>query len=133
VIVDTSVVVKAVARQEGWREALDLLSRTDLVSPDFLDLEVANALTGILRSRKIDRVQLAFALARASSLPIARAPTLPLVPAATELSVRLYASFFDCLYLALAIDRSDVLVTADLKFVNAVNSAEALKRRVRPL
>ncbi len=52
---------------------------------------------------------------------------------AFEMSLRLYAGYYDCVYLAAAFFRDDVLVTADNKFLNATRTDPVYRRYVKAL
>ena len=56
-----------------------------------------------------------------------------LLEPAVELSLALNASFSDCVYLALALETADRVVTADEHFVHAVRGAPDFADRVLTL
>lgn len=124
-VIDASVVVKALTEEIGSDLATDRLAlEPHRVAPDWLSVEIASAL-----SKKVRHAGLPPAIAEKylAALPMIipdLAPTLPLLPAALRLSIGLRHAVYDCLYLALAIDRDCALLTADRKFFDTVASCE---------
>ncbi|WP_353987066.1 type II toxin-antitoxin system VapC family toxin, partial [Staphylococcus aureus] len=50
-------------------------------------------------------------------------PATALLDAALEMSITLRHALYDCLYLALAIERRCVMLTSDRKFANVVSES----------
>jgi len=97
-----------------WNEG-----RVELVAPALLLAEVANMLwkrtaRGLLSAGTAVQLFQAFTQ---FGLPLA--PMEGLADSALELSVRHRYSFYDCLYVALAIERRCDLLTADERLLNA--------------
>ena len=121
VVVESSVVLKWILPEPGRSKALALLDeyeagRTDLIAPGLLMEECASAL-----SKRCRRGDLTAADARlAFHLLELRQPLLIDEPgrsrAAFELSLLHHLSFWDSVYLALAIDKRCDMVTADRRF-----------------
>ena len=117
-VIDSSVAVKWVLNEPGRNESLRLLdayesARLTLIAPSLLLAEVASVL-----SKRSWRKQLTKAQAReAFRLFEVRAPLLVDIrehmSSALELSMAHHLALYDCLYLALALERSGDLVTAD--------------------
>jgi predicted nucleic acid-binding protein len=128
-IPDASVATKWFVVEADTSIALKLLTRTDLVAPSHFDLEVANAATRMVRQGVISPEGAQDLLGRLIGAPVARIPWEALREEGFNLSLVLGAAFYDCLYLALALQRDDILVTADARFVRAVQSRPALKGR----
>ena len=129
-IVDASVSLKWLIEEELSAAARLLLHREDLAAPDIIDLEVANALTRKVRERTLspnDAQLLRVGHARA---PVLRMDWRPLQTEAFDLSLRLRAGLADCLYLTAAIRGSDLVVTSDKRFANAVRSDSRLHPHV---
>ena len=120
-IVDTSVAAKWLLQEEQSPAARRLLRRTDLAAPVLIDIEIAAALTKSVRRRKIDDRQARglHRIFQTAPLDVVREDW---TNAAFELSLTLWASLTDCVFLACALDRGDVLVTADKRFFNVVKS-----------
>lgn len=118
IVVDTSVAVKWFISEEDAPDALALLSRA-IVAPDLLQAELGHVLT-----KKVQRGEMVDEHARGSFSDLrallSLLPAPPFAQAAFELSMELRHSIYDCYFLALAIDRGLMLVTADHRFVRKV-------------
>jgi predicted nucleic acid-binding protein len=126
-VVDSSVVVKWFFPESSRQEALRLLrlDREDqikLIAPALLVAEVAN----VFSKRARRGLATASAVMDAYRLLKINAPLLVddrlLLDEAQALSVASGQTVYDCLYLALALQRGCDLITADLKFHSAVSS-----------
>lgn len=133
-VVDASVALKWVLKEEGRDAARALIGAERLIAPDFLILESANTL-----AMKVRRGLLSADDARRSLALLSDEVGLTFVPSrrymakAHDLALTLSRSAYDCLYLALAEAEGGVMVTADLKFVRAVVANPAYAALVRPL
>lgn len=89
----------------------------DLLAPDLLLVEVANALWKKTTASEISAAEAdaAFALLRESGIDF-RA-TAPLLPRAMDVARRLGHPVYDCVYLALADEEQASLVTADRRLL----------------
>lgn len=128
-IIDASVATKWLVDEPDSARATELLLRTDLSAPDFLDLELANTLGRFARRGLISNESASDLWTSAFSLPVIRFEWQGLASQGLALSLELGAAFYDCLYLALALEQDDVVVTADARFVRAVQSRPALSGR----
>jgi predicted nucleic acid-binding protein len=98
-----------------------LASPVELLAPEMLCAEFANAVWSMVRSRVIDRatareIVAEFLIRRR----IALRPTEPLMADATDIALRLGHPVHDCFYLALARAEGCRLVTADERLQRAV-------------
>jgi predicted nucleic acid-binding protein len=114
-VVDASVAVKWVVPELGSDEAIALLGR-ELCAPSLWLAEAANALC-----KKCLRGEITEGEARIRAQDLADAPLEPielplLLPAAMRMAAELGHSIYDCFYLAAALLRDTVLVTADRRF-----------------
>jgi predicted nucleic acid-binding protein len=114
-VVDASVAVKWVVPEVGSELAIGLLGR-DLWAPSLWLAEAANALR-----KKSLRGELTEEEARVRAQDLVDAPVQPielpvLLPAAMRMAAELGHSIYDCFYLAAALLRDTVLVTADRRF-----------------
>ncbi len=125
IVVDASVAVKWLLPEPGREAAAHLLDlyeseQVDLIAPTLIQLEVANVLSKRCRQRRLDRA-MADTLFAAFQLRAPRLIETPdLLRRSLELSLRHAASFWDCVYLALAIESRADLVTADRRFYRSV-------------
>jgi predicted nucleic acid-binding protein len=107
-----------------------LLSRARLEAPDLLPVECANILWKKVRVRDLSREE---ALARLQLLlqaPVSLAVSRILLEPAIEISFDLRHPVYDCVYLALALQRQVPLVTADERLVAAVRKLPRLAAHV---
>ena len=113
IIVDASVAVQWVAEEATSTLSDTLLERDDLIAPDFMLIEAANALY-----RKVFVGDLSQQQARAG-LEFIRdkvdlwAVTIELLDRAIGLANEMHHPVYDCLYLALAEHTQALLVTYD--------------------
>jgi predicted nucleic acid-binding protein len=124
-VVDASVAVKWVLEEPLWEHARALLtSEAELVAPDFLVLDVANALWKRIRRGELDYTD---AQLRIDTL-IEGDPEFFesgfLIRDALELAATLDHSVYDCLYLALAVHEGTQVMTADQRFHKRVEASE---------
>jgi predicted nucleic acid-binding protein len=137
-VLDCSVAAKWMLPEPDRAPAMRLLEeyqsgRISLIAPDLLLAEFASLLAKRHRRKQISAEQArdAFSLMRRS------APRLfdmrPRVRYALELSLHLQMSFWDCVYLALAIEHDCPFLTADRRLFRGVTarhpSVQLLQRR----
>lgn len=131
-VVDASVAVKWVVDEEGSEAAAELAVE-DLEAPDLLYVESANVLwTKALRG-ELTEAEAAERLALLLEAPLRLIPSKGLLERAQALAFELEHPVYDCVYLALSLDRDTELVTADGRFVNALRAHGRYKERVRLL
>ncbi len=119
-VIDASIAVKWVVEEDGTPQALALRKRAKLIAPELLVAECAN----ILR-KKVQRDELAaeeaFLAARLlQGSEIELLPTQSLLESAVRIAIALDHPAYDCLYLALAVDKACRFVTADERFLRKV-------------
>jgi len=132
-IVDASVVLKWGVSEVDSETAEKLFLRSDLAAPAVLHIELGYTLTKLARQRLLTRVETIEAWRQLRRADLAIYDDEALLDPAFELSLALNASFYDCVYLALAVNTSDVLVTADIRFIRTVRAAPAYADRVLTL
>jgi predicted nucleic acid-binding protein len=129
IVVDASVALKWVLDEHDSLLARALAAR-DLAAPDLLWSECANGLWRWVRSGALSgRVahQRFVALRRA---PVALTPAAELLDRALMLAIELAHPIYDCVYLALALQREMQVVSADRRFVNVVRRHARLSAAV---
>lgn len=127
-VVDASVAFKWLVHEQDSDKARNLKTAGATIAPELVLTEVANALWKQSRA--------GFLTARASELLLHQLPALfdELVPAvgiidaAGDIARRLDHPVYDCLYLALAEARDDMLVTADARLLGKVARTPWRKR-----
>ena len=98
-----------------------------------LHVELGHTLTKLSRRRLITPADALNAWRELREADILIYDDEALLDPAVELSLALNASFYDCVYLALAVETADQVVTADERFVRAVRAAPDLASRVLTL
>ena len=115
-VVDASVVV-AIVLEEQLPGAAGVFSRgVPLIAPDFIHLEVASALAKAAWRCDFDAARGAGVFRQVRAMFDAFTPSLDLAPQAFALAAKLRCSADDASYLALALARDTVVVTADRRF-----------------
>ena len=124
-IIDASVAVKWLVDEEDSDAADRLLDgRHELFAPRLLVSEVGNALWRKVRTAEIE-LRRAGALASAiSEMPVSWMGEEAVCSEAVRLAIALDRPVYDCIYLALAYRIGAKLVTADIRFVNALAETE---------
>ena len=123
-IVDASVVLALLLDEPASGAAERLLIRTDLVAPSLIVAEIGHVLTKQARRRLLSSAETLAAWRTFAALPVSVEPMEGLGERALELSVGLNAVYYDCLYLALAEQQDDVLVTLDERLIRAVRASD---------
>jgi predicted nucleic acid-binding protein len=123
VVLDASVAVKWVLREEHGSKARRILSTSRLLAPHLLWAEVGNTLWKRHRRREASGEEVQRMLAEVRRLPVATFAHWPLLPKALDLAITLDQTVYDCLYLALAEARRSIMLTADRRFHDAVSSS----------
>ncbi len=113
-IIDTSVAIKwylAEIYQSEAQRFLDLVF--DRHAPDLLHAELGSVLLKKVRRREIKVDECRGHLGRLSAVPLISHEALPLRQVALEIGLQIGSSFYDGLFLALALQLGGRLVTAD--------------------
>jgi predicted nucleic acid-binding protein len=122
-VVDASVAMKWFVPEVHTADALRLRDPAyTLHAPGLFDAEMSN-----IAWKKVQRAELAPAdaadlVAELPNLPLSRHPILPLLASAFDLACQTRRTVYDCLYLALALQLGQPMVTADQRLVNALAS-----------
>lgn len=127
-VVDASTAVKWILPEDGHEEALRIQQKyqddaIDLIAPYLIISEIANVLWKRERRGDLDAVS----AQRCFQQFLQDSPILldsaVVSASALQLAVAHHRPFYDCLYLAWALDQRCDLVTADEKFFNAMRTA----------
>ena len=129
IVIDASVAIKWVVEEDGSSDALDLLKKHRMASPDLLVAECANVLW-----KKVKRAELTGKEATVAASLLQRAdievlPTRNLMDRALELAIAIDHAAYDCVYLALAIENNWPLVTADDRLRRKVGGSKGTQVR----
>ena len=124
-VIDASVAIKWLVEEEGTVEALTILENARLSAPDLLVAECANIFWKKVRRKELskDEAQTGARLLEQASIEIL--PTRHLLGVATSLAVELDHPAYDCIYLALAMERDWRFATADLRFQHKVREHQS--------
>ena len=123
-VVDANVAIKWLLPEEHSEAAYSLLGRGfDLRAPDLLWAESGNILWKKWRRQELTSEDVAELLPDLRRFPLRVIPCEPLCDLAWDVARRFERSFYDSLYLALAVSDSCPLVTADLRLYNALRNA----------
>jgi predicted nucleic acid-binding protein len=123
IVLDASVAVKWVLREEHAASARQILSTAELLAPHLLWAEVGNILRKRHRRSESSVEEVRRMLGEIQRLPVMTFAHWPLLPAALDLAISLGQTVYDCLYLALAETRNTIMVTADRRFHVVVSAS----------
>lgn len=124
VVADASVILAAMLPERHTDEARKVLGEAEQVhAPDLLLYEIISALHSRVRRGDLTPGQAELKRLEARAFPARHAAAHELDAAALALADRLDHSAYDCFYLALAMERECVLVTADRGLARSARSA----------
>ena len=113
-LIDASVAVPWFAAEPGTNDALRLLrSPVSLFAPDFMAIEIANALWKKSRRGDVPRSDVLEALSTLRTVGIQWLDTAPAIASAARLALDIGHPVYDCLYLVLAQAHDVPLATFD--------------------
>jgi predicted nucleic acid-binding protein len=129
-VVDASVAAKWLlpAAGEGLLDqatrlaALHVKRELQLLAPELIEAELGNVLWKAVRRKRISRIEAGNSLRNFAALAIQVIPTSDLLDQALQIAVDCDRSFYDSLYIALALSTKTELITADERLVNALGS-----------
>lgn len=131
-IVDASVAFKWVVEEPGSEHAIGWIGRAELLAPTLVHAEVGNALwKRVQRNEIAEDGEIGERLADLGRY-IRTIDETPFMARSLRLAIELGHPVYDCVYLALAEEMGDELLTADGRFLRAVAST-AYADRVREL
>jgi predicted nucleic acid-binding protein len=123
-IIDTSVAIKwylpEICQSEAQRFLDPMLDRH---APDLLHAELGSVLLKKVRRREINVDECRMYLGRLSAVPLISHEALPLRQVALEIGLQIGSSFYDGLFLALALQLGGRLVTADNKLYRKIQGS----------
>jgi predicted nucleic acid-binding protein len=120
-VVDASVAVKWFVPEIHSEHALRLLRKGfDLQAPELIQAEFGNILWKKCRAGELDGTTAGEILGSFKRSPLVVHPHGALLKLAWEIALKYRQTFYDCLYLALAMAGKARMVTADRKFYEAL-------------
>lgn len=126
IVVDASVAVKWYIPEPQWEPAVELLERAakgdcHLWAPELIYAEVGNVLWKKCMRGEIDGEDARKILgAVVQEFPVRVVEIQPLLPAALEIACGYKRTLYDSLYIALAMAKTGVFITADERLVDAL-------------
>ena len=124
-VVDASVAVKWLVVEEDTDVAQELATGgQELHAPRLMASEVANALWRKARMGEIERRTAGILLANVPDMPVRWGADETVSADAIRLALAFDRPVYDCVYLALAHRIGAVMLTADLRFANALAPTE---------
>ena len=121
-VIDASVAVKWVVQEPGTPEAL-ALRKANLTAPDLLVPECANILWKKHRLGQLTAGEARAAAQLLERADIELAPMRAHLHAATALAIELDHPGYDCLYIALALEKGCAFATADQRLLRKAHQS----------
>lgn len=133
--IDASIAIKWVVEETGTQEALALRKTAKLLAPDLLISECANILWKKVQRKELHKNEALLAARLLQGAEIELVPTRSLLEATTQLAIELAHPAYDCVYLALAMERGSCFVTADDRLLRRIAGSrrKQLRDTVTPL
>jgi predicted nucleic acid-binding protein len=127
-IIDASVAFKWIVEEPGSEHAINWIGRAELVAPTLIHAEVGNALWKRVRKGElVDDGEIEDRLADLLTY-VRTIDETPVLARALRLALDVHHPVYDCVYLALAEQLDDQLLTADLRFIRAIASSPYASR-----
>ena len=128
-VVDASIAVKWFIPESHSIKALRLLDADcELLAPDLIFAEFGNVLWKKWLRQELEPEVIAPLLADLGRMRLRIAPTAALTDKAADIAVTYKRSFYDSVYLALAVQAQGRMVTADEKLCNALRATPLAER-----
>jgi predicted nucleic acid-binding protein len=119
-VIDASIAVKWVVEEEGTPQALALRQRAKLIAPELFVAECAKILWKKVQRDELSKDEAILSARLLQAAEIELLPTRSLLEPATRLAIELAHPAYDCLYLALAVERGCQFVTADERLLRKI-------------
>jgi len=120
-VIDASIAIKWVVEEGGTTEALVLRHKAKLIAPELLIAECANILWKKVQRGELLKDEALLAARPLQGAEIELLPTRFLFEAATRMSIEIDHPAYDCLYLALAVEKKCQFVTADERLLRKLH------------
>ena len=124
-IIDASVAFKWLINEPGSEAAMAFLGNSDLLAPNLMLAEIADALGKRIRRGELRAERATEMLGRVGELVVI-VDERPYLKEALRFSVLLNHSVYDCLYLAMADGLQDRVLTADARFIGKLGKLAGL-------
>ena len=127
-VIDASIAVKWVVEEDGTPEALAIRQKARLIAPDLLIAESANILWKKVQRRELVKQEALIAARLLQGADIELLPMRSLCETATRISIEVNHPAYDCLYLALAVEKQCRFVTTDDRFLKKLTQQQSKLR-----
>jgi predicted nucleic acid-binding protein len=128
-VVDASVAVKWFLPELDSEAACRLRDPSHkLLAPDYLWLEVNSVVCQRIQKKQILPEEGLQILPELKRFAIQLFPSADLLHSATHMAIETSTSFYDCLYLSLAVSQNAQMVTADRRFCRALDPNQFANR-----
>ena len=127
-VIDASIAVKWVVEEDGTPEALAIRQKARLMAADLLIAESANILWKKVQRRELVKQEALIAARLLQGADIELLPMRSLCETATRISIEVNHPAYDCLYLALAVEKQCRFVTADDRFLKKLTQQQSKLR-----
>ena len=132
-VIDASIAVKWVVEEHNTPEALTLRQKAKLIAPELLVAECANILWKKVKREELLKQEALLAARLLQGAEIELLPTRSLFETATRMTIEIDHPAYDCLYLALAVEKECPFVTADERFLRKLHQGRQHKLRGRAI
>ena len=132
-VIDASIAVKWVVEEDGTPEALALRQKAKLIAPELLIAECANILWKKVQRGELLKDEALLAARLLQGAEIELLPTRFLFEAATRMSIEIDHPAYDCLYLALVLEKKCQFVTADERLLRKLHQGRQRTLRDRAI
>jgi predicted nucleic acid-binding protein len=129
IVVDTSVALKWVLPEAAAELAKRVLGQS-LIAPDVWRVEAANGLRKSVRRGDASESEARDWLSILEAAPVEDVPTATILRQGLDLAMALNHPIYDCLFLALAVDRGCRLLTADATFQDVVAARSSHQKHI---
>ncbi len=129
--VDASIAIKWVIEEAGTQEALELRKGAKLIAPDLLISECASILWKKVQRKELRKDEALLAARLLQGAEIELVPTRSLLEATAQLAIELAHPAYDCVYLAVAMERGCRFITADDRLLRKI--AESRRKLLRDI
>lgn len=124
-VVDASVVIKWFVPEVDTENAAAILeSGQELWTPDLAVSEIGNILWKKFRLKELTKKEIFTIGKELNNVPIRIQNSIELVEATLEIATVFDRTFYDSLYLALAVQLDCEFITADRKLFNVISNSE---------
>ena len=130
-VIDASIAVKWVVEENGTEEALLLRRGSKFIAPELLVAECANIFWKKTQRGELSKDEALFAARLLQVSDVELLPTRVLLESATRIACELDHPAYDCLYIALAIERDCRFATADGRFLRKLKEGHRRQFRDR--